>query len=119
MRDPIAVKRADILALINATFPDYRGRKFKVIASGRVFFSDLNWSGGSRSQYRACTLDGKLTGTMDKYNHAHPWDHQAEGKTCEIPRGACVVRHSIFCGKDTGLTVYIHPEDMPKLLPVS
>ena len=29
--------------------------------------------------------------------------------------GPCV-RHSIFCGKDWGLTIYVNPANMPKLI---
>lgn len=116
MQTPIRAQRKDVAKLIDATFPEYRGRTFKVEARRSVMLHDLNWSGGSRSQYRACSLDGQFAGSADKHNATAPWENKAEGQSVEIPRGACLVRHSIFCGKDTGLTFYINPEDMPRLL---
>jgi hypothetical protein len=116
--DSIAVKRADVAQVVSATFPEYRGRKIKVQAAADVMLHDLNWSGGSRSQYRTCTLEGRYIGGADKANARAPWDNQgAEGARVPIPAGAVVVRHSMFCGKDTGLTIYVNPADMPKLLP--
>lgn len=114
--DHVKVTRADIPQIVRATFPDYRGRKFKVQATEKVTLHDLNWSGGSRSQYRTCTLNGTPAGSADRYNAMAPWENIAEGKSLPVPQGFAVVRHSIFCGKDTGLTVYVNPADMPKLL---
>jgi len=116
MSDPIKVSKKDVAAIVTATFPEYTGRKFKVNASGRVMLLDLNWSGGSRSQYRAATLDGKSLGGMDRWNHVWPGHNIAEGKTLDIPAGATVVRHSIFMGRDSGLTIFVNPNDMPRLL---
>jgi hypothetical protein len=58
------VKRQDVAAIVNATFGDYRGRKIRVGAAEKVSICDLNWSGGTRSQYRACTLTGQRLGTL-------------------------------------------------------
>lgn len=116
MINTVSVKRAAVAKIVAATFPDYSGRKFKVEAAERVTLSDLNWSGGSRSQYRTCTIDGIGIGSADKWNAVAPWSNRAEGTTHQIPEGAVVVRHSIFCGKDTGLTIYVHPASMPALL---
>lgn len=113
----INVKRKDIAKIVAATFPDYKGRKFKIEARSQVTLTDLNWSGGSRSQYRTCTLGGNYIGGADKYNAQAPWAHQAENATVPIPPGAVVVRHTLFCGKDLGLTVYVNPADMPRLIP--
>ena len=113
----INVTRNDVSAIVRATFPHYKGRKFRVQAKEKVTLSDLNWSGGTRSEYRACTLDGCHTGGADSYNRMAPWENQAEGKSLPIPSGFVVVEHSIFCGKDTGLRIYVNPADMAKLLP--
>jgi hypothetical protein len=115
----IPVKRADVAAIVSATFPDYRGRKIKVLATESETIHDLNWSGGSRSEYRSCTLRGQYIGGADRYNQQAPWANQGEGKSVPIPPGAVLVRHSIFCGKDVGLTIYVNPADMPKLLPAT
>ena len=117
MSPVIHIERAQVASLIAATFPDYTGRKFRVIASKLVTIMDLNWSGGSRSQYAGCTLDGMPTGNLAAWNQVAPWRNAAEGSQVEIPRGACVVKHSISCGKDVGLTFYVHPANMPTFIP--
>lgn len=111
------VKRPDVAAIVNATFADYRGRKIRVGAAEKVSICDLNWSGGTRSQYRACALTGAPLGSLDRYNAMAPWDNPAEGQSLPLVPGACVVEHSYFCGKDSGLRIYVHPSDMPKMLP--
>lgn len=41
-----------------------------------------------------------------------------ESPTLTLPEtGGFVVKHSIFCGKDVGLTVYAHPAILTALLP--
>ena len=111
------VKRNDVTQIVNATYPEYRGRKIRIGAAEKVSLHDLNWSGGSRSTYRACTLEGEILGSSAKFNAMAPWDsRQVEGQSLPLVPGACVVEHSIFCGKDSGLRIYVHPADMPKLL---
>lgn len=116
MLDYVKVARKDVEAIVRATFPDYRGRKFKVAATESATLHDLNWSGGSRSQYRSCTVTGHPIGSADRFNRLAPWDHQAEGARVPVPPGAVLVRHSMICGKDTGLTIYVNPADMPRLI---
>lgn len=114
---PINVKRQDVEHIVRATFPNYRGRKISVRASGAESLQDLNWSGGSRSEYRACTLDGRLLGTSADYNARWPGYNQGvEGARVDVPAGCVMVRHSILCGKDTGLTITCNAADMPRLL---
>jgi uncharacterized Fe-S cluster protein YjdI len=112
---PITVRKAEVAPIVAATFPEYRGKKFRVEFREQVCLLDLNWSGGSRSQYRACTLSGEALGSSAKYNAMAPWDsRQVEGQSVAVPQGACMVRHSHFCGKDTGITITINPADAPK-----
>ena len=117
--DTLNVKRRDVAAIVAATFPEYKGRTFRIEPRLNVTLSNLNWGGGggSRSQYRTCTLQGQALGGADKYNAQAPWANKAEGAYIPIPTGAVIVEHSIFCGKDTGLRIYVNPHDMPKLLP--
>jgi hypothetical protein len=34
-----------------------------------------------------------------------------------MPPNVIVVEHSIFCGKDVGITIYVRPANLAKLLP--
>lgn len=110
------VKKSQVAQIMLGTFPDYKGRKFSVQAAERVTFRDLNWSGGTRNQYRACGLDGTSIESKHNLNGPAPWVNPFEGKQIELPAGALIVEHSHFCGTDCGLTIYANPADMPKLL---
>lgn len=117
MNTAIKVKRADVKSLITATFPEYTGRKLRVEARESITLYDLNYSGGTRNQYRVCALDGgKKIGSADRFNQIAPWANPAEGQTIQIPEGAVIVEHSMFCGQDAGLTFYVNPANMPSLL---
>ena len=112
------VSTKDVKSILAATFPDYRKKQVGIDASGKCAFFDLNWSGGTRSQYVACTLAGKTLGSASNYNAMAPWDpRQIEGQTVDIPPGCCIVRAGTFCGKPSTATIYVNPADMPKLLP--
>jgi hypothetical protein len=108
----------EFATIIAATFPDYRRKKVWLKPTGRVTFSDLNWSGGTRMEYRACTIDGQPLGSAARFNAMAPWDpQQIEGKTIEVPPGAVMVSAGHFCGKASVLSITCNPADMPKLLP--
>lgn len=93
----IKVRKTEVAPLVVATFPDYKGRRFSVRVANQVRLDDLNWSDGTRSQYRACTLTGERLGSTDRYNAMAPWDrNQIEGQTLPLVPGAAVVKHTIF-----------------------
>lgn len=114
----IKARKSEISKLLAATFPEYTGRTFRVEPATTVTFWNLNWSGGTRSQFRACSVTGEKGGTMDRYNAAAPWNNPAEGKTIELPIGA-VIAERADCGMRTEITFYINPADLPKLLPAN
>ena len=110
------VKKKDIAPFLSATFPEYSGRKFSVEARAHIYLCGLNWDGGSRNQYRACTVTGEPIGSADRFNHVAPWNNQAEGQKVPLPEGCVVAEHTIFQGKDMGVRFYLNPSDMPKVL---
>jgi hypothetical protein len=85
-------------------YPDYKGRKINLEYVDKIntgFYA--NWSGGSRTYYNFVRLDnGKVLGVPDYA----PWK-RPESEIVEIPNGAACVTHTIFCGHDCGLTVYL------------
>lgn len=97
----------------------YNGQSFEAEATTTVTIPrDAGlWSGGSRDVYRYIRLeDGK--GAMAHNPNAAPWDaHRDRDFTATLVPGVAVVRHTWFCGKDHGLTFYVHPSDAAKLLP--
>jgi|SRR5215469_5805473 len=96
----------------------YSGKQFRAIITDRVSIpKDAGiWEGGSRDTYSFVELStGRSVPTPGQ--KLAPWDasrHQYEG---ELPQGIALVRHSIFFGKDTGLTFYVRPDAAAKLLP--
>ena len=104
-------KNPAVAAIMRATFPNYRRKTVWLNPRGAVTLCDLNWSGGTRSEYRACTLGGSCLGGSGKYNAMAPWDNYAEGKTIEIPPGRCMVRAGFFCGKPSHATIYYNGSD--------
>ena len=118
MQQPIELNPKDVAAIIRATFPEYRKRKVLVHAAESVMLHDLNWSGGTRKQYRAATLDGLALGNADRFNAMAPWDsRQVEGQRLPLVPGACVAECGFFCGKASTLRLYVHPSDLPRYLP--
>lgn len=105
-----------IAHIVKATFPDYRKRKVYLRAAENVTLYDLNWSGGTRAEYRTCTLDGRGIGNTSAYSQLAPWNNYAEGKTLPIPQGFAVVRGGHFCGKAATLAIMVNPADMPKYI---
>ena len=112
-----AIPAKQVKSIINATFPDYRKRNVFIKESDTVTFYDVNWSGGTRSEYRACTIDGKPLQTMVNMGGPAPWANPFEGLKVNIPPGMVVVSGGHFCGKVATLSITINPLDV-KLLTV-
>jgi hypothetical protein len=95
----------------------YAGQKFSACVVEHVTVpADAGlWSEGSRDTYRLVAL---ATGESIKASDdmAAPWDHRVD-RTINLVPGFCVIEHSIFCGRDMGLTFYVHPADAVALLP--
>lgn len=105
--------------IIAATFPEYKRHHVMVIPCVSTTIWGLNWSGGSRAEYRACTLAGEATGSLDKYQLLAPWDKkmlEISGSEMPMLPGHVVVKGGHFCGKVAMLYIYCHPSDMPKML---
>jgi len=114
-----AITRRDISRILDASFPTYKGRKFRLDVCKSVCFHDLNWSGGSRNQYALVRLSDLSGGCAAELNSPAPWNNPTEGASVPMSAGFVVVRHSMFCGKDTGITVHAHPDDIAKILPAA
>ncbi|NJO58781.1 MAG: hypothetical protein HC836_10665 [Richelia sp. RM2_1_2] len=97
-----------------SSFPGYRKRKVRVVKTCHVSIQDLNWSGGTRSEYHAVTI---IAGgnwrvvSLQSWNTSAPWNNLNEGSTVDLIPGCAMVRTGHFCGKESMLTLYIHPAD--------
>lgn len=112
-------KDQTIARIVRATFPNYRRKRVWVRAAESITLSGLNWDGGSRDEYRACSIDGKQGSgvTTGILSTPAPWNNQFEGKSVPIPQGYVIVRGGTFCGKDATLCLHVNPSDMPRYLP--
>lgn len=96
----------------------YRGRrKVKVVARETVRVSNF-WDGGSKD---TTTVHDFATGrqldlaqaSFKRQTQNNPYN-QDIGEITLTP-GVCAVEHSIFCGKDMGYRIYLHPETFHEL----
>ena len=115
-RTMIRVKTKDIKRIVDATFPGYRKREVSVEARETVIFHDLNWSGGTKSEYRACGIKGESNARRLDMGRPAPWNNPYEGLKVEIPIDCVVVEGGYFCGQERMLRFYVHPANMPKFI---
>lgn len=96
----------------------YDGKKFSArVAESVTVPSDAGlWSGGSRDVYSLVELASGVRHPMPGQNTS-PFDGARQERTVTLKPGFTVVRHTIFCGKDMGLTFYVHPDNAAALLP--
>ncbi len=111
MADEYHLEPNQVPALLKGS---YNGRKFKarVVTEMEIPADHGLWSGGSRDTYEAvCLSSGKRIPALGQ--QAAPWDESRQRGNYKITLkpGFAVVRHTLFCGKDMGLTFFVRPED--------
>lgn len=136
----IVVRPSDIKAIIDASFPDYKGQKATVRIQQTVNYnaSDLTWQDGSKTEVVALRCftqtegdnahEASLARRNEKQHYPfytielttiYPWSGQSLGGP--IPADVMLVEHVIFCGKDLGIRCVASPDSqfLPRLsLPV-
>jgi hypothetical protein len=92
---------------------DYTGRKFRAVVceTVRIPATANRWDEGSRDSYYAVELAGGA-----RVPYAGQGGPVRENLIALQP-GYAVVCHSIVCGRDTGLTFYVHPQNAATMLP--
>jgi hypothetical protein len=108
-----------IAPLVRAAFPGYKRKSVAIDAASTVTVYNLNWDGGSRNEYAAVELaTARKLGDLARFAMMWPGHNYAEGKSLPVPEGTVVVRGGTFCGKQSRLTLYVNPADMPKHLTI-
>lgn len=105
----IKVNKSIILDLLSLTFPEYTGKKFFIKIVTDITFNNLHWGGGTRNVYCAISLENNVAKEVLVDS---PWNCTIEGATVKLPPGVIVAEHSIFLGKDMGITFYVNPENV-------
>lgn len=97
----LKLKKTDCREILLKTFPNYRGRKFKLNIKEKYYISDSYWDGGSRTYTKIiCFETGKIIQIPEmKY----------EGKEFDILDNMLIVENSTFCGKRIGITIICSP----------
>lgn len=105
-----------IKKLVSATFPGYTGRKYKLHVSDAPINCASYWDGGSRSYFRFINLASLEASQQLPAQSA--FDTKIAGiDAVLVPPGFACIEHSIFMGKDGGITIHIPPENAANLLP--
>lgn len=106
LKDPL------VKSVVQTAFPNYRGRKIRIRYQVKSISLRSYWDGGSKDTFVVMRLVDKKA---VKAPTSHPvFDHWDGVDNFEIPEGFIVVEHSIFCGRDAGIT--IHTPGAPGLL---
>ena len=102
-----AQDRKAVKHIIAACFPNYTGRKISVQPATKAP-KELRsyWDGGSKDNYAFYNLDTKEVLTV---HSNHPFfERNQPSQLRELPAHIVLAEHSIFCGKDCGITLYGH-----------
>ena len=107
---------ADVVNMARKAFPNYTGRKFKLNNSGHPVRITSYWDGGSRNYFSA--VDLTTNARVDVPQNGTPFDGGpvAPGGVA-VPAGFMIAEHSIFAGKDMGITFYVDPGTSTQFLP--
>ncbi len=107
-------KDEEVQKIIRACFPAYNGKQIK-ISTDIPSRLDSYWDGGSRDYFVFYNLtDGKVF----PLGSNHPFFEAGKPRDLStLPAGVLIVKHSIFCGKDHGITIYCNAENLTPFLP--
>jgi len=100
-----------LVELMQKVYPDYKGRKFYLEVSDQEFSTVSYWDEGSRTYYIFIDANDNSL----HLPNTHPfYQHNDENRTAKLVPGIACVKCTIFCGRELGLTIMFHPEDIPK-----
>jgi hypothetical protein len=106
---------SSVVSIVKAAFPSYSGRTVRLKTLTLPMSVRSYWGGGSRDYYAFVRLGDKKTAAVHSNHPA--FEPSQPSEVTSLPPGVVIVEHSIFCGKDHGITIYARPEDLnPALL---
>jgi electron transfer flavoprotein alpha subunit len=98
-----------------ATMLGYRRKKVQIVPAETVTLQGLNWCGGSINRYHAVDLV-TYKSTTQNFSAPHPMFNENEGARVKLPVNGAIVRTGVFMGKDSIMTIYVRPDNMPAAL---
>lgn len=116
----VKIKKNDprVSWLVKLCYPSYNGRRPVIVEEKISYYLSDYWDGGSRNH--ACFVDLNdrriLTEEEAKVERQETgnWFNLAIG-TARIMPSFVVVENCIFCGKDMGIRIYVHPESFNRI----
>lgn len=105
------VRKSDaaIRPILTACYPTWRGRRVSVRPATQYQMADY-WDGGTRHHVVAYDL---ATGrTARALGEAQIPMSDLAHAVVGVPRGVLLVEHTIHCGRDVGVTLVAHPDDL-------
>lgn len=121
----------EVRAVVLAAFPDYRKHKASI---GPFHPININsyWDGGSRAEFAVvelatlrrhdvgaghCYFDVARQGLAGAEDQNIEVDRVGNVKLKNLPPGFALVEAGTSCGKPAMAAVYVHPDNLTKLLP--
>ena len=101
--------------ILAASFPDYTGRKWRIERESGPVAVTSSWDGGSRDYFAFVRLADMAALPVPTNGNMFVGSLPA----VEIPSGCVLVEHSIFCGKDHGVTFHVRADEATALLPTA
>lgn len=104
-----------IKSLVAKAYPDYKGRKFSLNVTEKPINCASSWQDGSRDFFTFANL---TTGEVSQAAPAQSgYEKTVRGlDAVELPLDFVAIEHSIFCGKDSGITIHVRPENTTRFL---
>ncbi len=110
-RNTVYIDRPDSTMQSIAAQIGYKGKQYKLCAVDTLDYHSY-WDGGSKDTYYVTELASKKTVGLPSN---HPVFEAGRPDRINVIPGIAVTVHSIFCGKDSGLTFYVNPSSMNTL----
>jgi hypothetical protein len=106
--------KKEVKDILDVTFARYKGRKFSVEFSDKIWIDRIG-GGGSRDDIMIACHDGNrwIAKAPEVSKLTAPCGYLA------INKDLVYVVHSMFCGHDVGIRFYIHPESAYKPLMIT
>ena len=109
------INNEKVKEIAKRAFPGYSGRKFKIEPLNFPIEFSSYWDGGSRNYYVLLRLDNYEILPIE-----NTWSNPfGRVNIPELPYGIILVEHTIFCGKDLGITIFLPKEAFQNFLPVN